>query len=135
MLHSHQLAEKERQFQQELTHEQAVTREKELKGHKLQQELESEQAVSREKESEVQKLQQELTHEQAASREKLTHEQAASREKLTHEQAVSRLAHDDLLTAKMREGESQQLVVKLKKEVSEHKVAIASCIVFMITID
>ena len=54
---------------------------------------------------------------------------------LTHEQAVSRLAHDDLLAAKMREEESQQLVVKLKEEVSEHKVDIASCIVFMITID
>ena len=95
MLHSHQLAEKE------------------LKGHQLQQELTHEQAVSREKESEVQKLQQELTH----------------------EQAVSRLAHDDLLAAKMREEESQQLVVKLKEEVSEYKVDIASCIVFMITID
>ena len=56
-------------------------------------------------------------------------------QELTHEQAVSRLAHDDLLAAKMREGESQQLVVKLKEEVSEHKAAIASCIVFMITID
>ena len=54
MLHSHQLAEKE------------------LKGHQLQQELTHEltheQAVSREKESEVQKLQQELSHEQAVSR-------------------------------------------------------------------
>ena len=106
MLHSHQLAEKE------------------LKGHQLQQELTHEQAVTREKESDVHKLQQ-----------KLENEQAASREKLTHEQAVSRLAHDDLLAAKMREGESQQLVVKLKEEVSDHKVGIASCIVFMITID
>ena len=121
MLHSHQLAEKERQFQQELTHEQAVTREKELKAHQLQQELTHEQVVTREKESEVHKLQQ-----------KLENEQAASREKLTHKQAVSRLAHD---AAKMREEESQQLVVKLKEEVSDHKVAIASCIVFMITID
>ena len=40
MLHSHQLTEKE------------------LKGHQLQQELTHEQAVSREKESEVHKLQQ-----------------------------------------------------------------------------
>ena len=48
---------------------------------------------------------------------------------------MSRLAHDDLLAAKMREEESQQLLVKLKEEVSEHKVDIASCIVFMITID
>ena len=56
-------------------------------------------------------------------------------QELTHEQAVSRLAHDDLLVAKMREEESQQLVVKLKEEVSEHKVDIASCIVVMITID
>ena len=56
-------------------------------------------------------------------------------QELTHEQAVSRLAHDDLLAAKMREEESQQLLVKLKEEVSEHKVDIASCIVFMITID
>ena len=106
MLHSHQLTEKE------------------MKGHQLQQELTHEQAVTREKESEVHKLQQ-----------KLENEQAASREKLTHEQAVSRLAHGDLLAAKMREEESQQLVVKLKEEVSEHKAAIASCIVFMITID
>ena len=56
-------------------------------------------------------------------------------QELTHEQAVSRLAHGDLLAAKVREEESQQLVVKLKEEVSEHKVDIASCIVFMITID
>ena len=56
-------------------------------------------------------------------------------QELSHEQAVSRLARDDLLAAKMREEESQQLVVKLKEEVSEHKVDIASCIVFMITID
>ena len=54
---------------------------------------------------------------------------------LNHEQSVSRLAHGDLLTAKIREEESQQLVVKLKEEVSEHKVDIASCIVSMITID
>ena len=56
-------------------------------------------------------------------------------QELNHEQSVSRLAHGDLLTAKIREEESQQLVVKLKEEVSEHKVDIASCIVFMITID
>ena len=91
--------------------------EKELKAHQLQQELESEQAVTREKESEVQKLVQKLQQE------------------LTHEQAVSRLAHDDLLAAKMTEEKSKQLVVKLKEEVSEHKVDIASCIVVMITID
>ena len=53
-------------------------------------------------------------------------------QELTHEQAVSRLAHDDLLAAKMREEESQQLVVKLKEEVCEHKVDIASCIVFIL---
>ena len=56
-------------------------------------------------------------------------------QELNHEQSVSRLAHGDLLTAKIREEESQQLVVKLKEEVSEHKVDIASCIVSMITID
>ena len=56
-------------------------------------------------------------------------------QELTHEQAVTRLAHDDLLAAKIREEESQQLVVKLKEEVCEHMVDIASCIVFMISID
>ena len=41
---------------------------------------------------------------------------------------MSRLAHDDLLAAKVREEESQQLVVKLKEEVSEHKVDIAAAL-------
>ena len=42
MLHSHQLTEKElkgHQLQQKLTHEQAVTREKESEVHKLQQQV------------------------------------------------------------------------------------------------
>ena len=37
MLHSHQLAEKEKQFQQELTREQVVSREKESEVLELQQ--------------------------------------------------------------------------------------------------
>ena len=53
-------------------------------------------------------------------------------QEITHEEAVSRLAHDDLLTAKMRVEESQQLEMKLKEEVCEHKINIFSCIVFMI---
>ena len=69
--------------------------EKELKAQMLEQKFTD---VSKEKESEVQKLHQELTR----------------------EQDVSRLAHDDLLVAKMRERESQHLVVKLKEQVCEH---------------
>ena len=65
----------------------------------------------------------------------LTEKEQQFQQELNHEQSVSRLAHGDLLTAKIREEESQQLVVKLKEEVSEHKVDIASCIVSMITID
>ena len=52
-------------------------------------------------------------------------------QEITHEEAVSRLAHDDLLTEN-EGGESQQLEMKLKEEVCEHKINIFSCIVFMI---
>ena len=45
-------------------------------------------------------------------------------EELTHEQAVT-----------MREEAESQQIVKLKEEVSEYKADIASCIVFMVTID
>ena len=125
VLHSHQLAEKElkaHQLQQELTHEQAVTREKENEVHKLQQQVSAIVWVN----TVV------LHSHQLAEKELQAHQ---LQQQLSCEQAKSRLAHEDLLAVEIRDEKSQQLSIVLKEEVCEHKVDIDSCTVFMFTID